>query len=333
MTSVLVGVPWLDDAAAIACGRRPAGERGDAAFCSCSSTFRPGRRRGAAPGRGGADQALLPLHAGSRRSRPCARRGCRGRRRSGPGALRQALAAEDNFSTPASSRICWRWRAPRWRSSRTASWPSERFGALRARRVRRHPHGRADTSRERACRPPEPSGRSRGRMATIPIFAADRRCLRGRRRRRRWPAGMNAHVAKPLEIDELRRAVDRFVEKGTIMRPIASKRVRKGPWPAVALVGALVLGACSAPAPAGEFGRAGCREERTVNFFQPHGKISPRHREHGPHGQRLTIAMAEGGSDSRWPIITPTRPRTTRTRPTTRCARAGPQQPGTICTC
>ena len=27
-------------------------------------------------------------------------------------------------------------------------------------------------------------------------------------------AGMNAHVAKPLEIDELRRAVDRFVEKG-----------------------------------------------------------------------------------------------------------------------
>jgi len=25
---------------------------------------------------------------------------------------------------------------------------------------------------------------------------------------------MNAHVAKPLEIDELRRAVDRFVEKG-----------------------------------------------------------------------------------------------------------------------
>ena len=27
-------------------------------------------------------------------------------------------------------------------------------------------------------------------------------------------AGMNAHVAKPLEIDDLKRAVDRHVEKG-----------------------------------------------------------------------------------------------------------------------
>lgn len=34
------------------------------------------------------------------------------------------------------------------------------------------------------------------------------------------------------------------------MRPIASKRVRKGAVAVVALVGALVLGACSTSAPA-----------------------------------------------------------------------------------
>ena len=27
-------------------------------------------------------------------------------------------------------------------------------------------------------------------------------------------AGMNAHVAKPIEVSELKRAVDEFVEKG-----------------------------------------------------------------------------------------------------------------------
>ena len=47
------------------------------------------------------------------------------------------------------------------------------------------------------------------------------------------------------------------------MRPIASKRVRKGAVAAVALVGALVLGACSAPAPAENLAVQDVDEERS----------------------------------------------------------------------
>lgn len=49
--------------------------------------------------------------------------------------------------------------------------------------------------------------------ATIPIFAMTADAF-VEDEKAALAAGMNAHVAKPLEIDELRRAVDRFVEKG-----------------------------------------------------------------------------------------------------------------------
>ena len=107
------------------------------------------------------------------------------------------------------------------------------------------------------------------------------------------------------------------------MRPIASKRVRKGAVAVVALVGALVLGACSTSAPAENLAVQDVDEERTVNFFSPMEKISP---------DTENTARTASGSGSRWPI-TPTRPRTTRTRPTTRCAWSGPAIIRTICTC
>lgn len=49
--------------------------------------------------------------------------------------------------------------------------------------------------------------------ATIPIFAMTADAF-VEDEKAALAAGMNAHVAKLLEIDELRRAVDRFVEKG-----------------------------------------------------------------------------------------------------------------------
>ena len=77
------------------------------------------------------------------------------------------------------------------------------------------------------------------------------------------------------------------------MRPIASKRVRKGAVAAVALVGALVLGACSAPAPAENLAVQDVDEERTVNFFSPMEKISPDTENTARTASDLTIAMAE----------------------------------------
>ena len=49
------------------------------------------------------------------------------------------------------------------------------------------------------------------------------------------------------------------------MRRIASKRARKGAVAVVALVGALVLGACSTSAPAENLAVQDVDEERTVN--------------------------------------------------------------------
>lgn len=54
---------------------------------------------------------------------------------------------------------------------------------------------------------------ARADAATIPIFAMTADAF-VEDEKAALAAGMNAHVAKPLEIDELRRAVDRFVEKG-----------------------------------------------------------------------------------------------------------------------
>lgn len=117
------------------------------------------------------------------------------------------------------------------------------------------------------------------------------------------------------------------------MRRIASKRARKGAVAVVALVGALVLGACSAPAPAENLAVQDADEGRTVNFFSPMEKISPDTENTARTASDLTITMAEERArGSRWPI-TPTRPRTTRTRPTTRCAWSGPATIRTICTC
>ena len=133
---------------------------------------------------------------------------------------------------------------------------------------------------------------ARADAATIPIFAMTADAF-VEDEKAALAAGMNAHVAKPLEIDELRRAVDRFVEKGRSCDLIASKRVRKGAVAAVALVGALVLGACSAPAPAENLAVQDVDEERTVNFFSPMEKISPDTENTARTASDLTIAMAE----------------------------------------
>ena len=77
------------------------------------------------------------------------------------------------------------------------------------------------------------------------------------------------------------------------MRPIASKRVRKGAVAVVALVGALVLGACSTSAPAENLAVQDVDEERTVNFFSPMEKISPDTENTARTASDLTIAMAE----------------------------------------
>ena len=111
------------------------------------------------------------------------------------------------------------------------------------------------------------------------------------------------------------------------MRPIASKRVRKGAVAAVALVGALVLGACSAPAPAENLAVQDVDEERTVNFFSPMEKISPDTENTARTASDLTIAMAEERLGLTLAY------HTTRTRPTTRCAWSGPAIIRTICTC
>lgn len=116
------------------------------------------------------------------------------------------------------------------------------------------------------------------------------------------------------------------------MRPIASKRVCKGAVAVVALVGALVLGACSTSAPAENLAVQDVDEERTVNFFSPMEKISPDTENTARTASDLTIAGGGAGSGSRWPII-PTRPRITRTRRTTTYAWNGPATIRTICTC
>ena len=113
------------------------------------------------------------------------------------------------------------------------------------------------------------------------------------------------------------------------MRPIASKRVRKGAVAVVALVGALVLGACSTSAPAENLAVQDVDEERTVNFFSPMEKISPDTENTARTASDLTIAMAE----ERLGPTTPIPPKHTRTRPTTRCAWSGPAIIRTICTC
>ena len=77
------------------------------------------------------------------------------------------------------------------------------------------------------------------------------------------------------------------------MRRIASKRARKGAVAVVALVGALVLGACSAPAPAENLAVQDADEGRTVNFFSPMEKISPDTENTARTASDLTIAMAE----------------------------------------
>lgn len=77
------------------------------------------------------------------------------------------------------------------------------------------------------------------------------------------------------------------------MRPIASKRVRKGAVAVVALVGALVLGACSTSAPAENLAVQDVDEERTVNFFSPMEKISPDTENTARTASDLTIAMVE----------------------------------------
>ena len=77
------------------------------------------------------------------------------------------------------------------------------------------------------------------------------------------------------------------------MRPIANKRARKGAVAVVALVGALVLGACSAPAPAKNLAVQDADEGRTVNFFSPMEKISPDTENTARTASDLTIALAE----------------------------------------
>ena len=77
------------------------------------------------------------------------------------------------------------------------------------------------------------------------------------------------------------------------MRRIASKRARKGAVAVVALVGALVLGACSTSAPAENLAVQDVDEERTVNFFSPMEKISPDTENTARTASDLTIAMAE----------------------------------------
>lgn len=77
------------------------------------------------------------------------------------------------------------------------------------------------------------------------------------------------------------------------MRPIANKRARKGVVAVVALVGALVLGACSAPAPAENLAVQDADTGRTVNFFSPMEKISPDTENTARTASDLTIAMAE----------------------------------------
>ena len=77
------------------------------------------------------------------------------------------------------------------------------------------------------------------------------------------------------------------------MRRIASKRARKGAVAVVALVGALVLGACSAPAPAENLAVQDADEGRTVNFFSPMEKISPDTENTARTASDLTIALAE----------------------------------------
>ena len=77
------------------------------------------------------------------------------------------------------------------------------------------------------------------------------------------------------------------------MRRIASKRARKGAVAVVALVGALVLGACSAPVPAENLAVQDADEGRTVNFFSPMEKISPDTENTARTASDLTIAMAE----------------------------------------
>ena len=54
---------------------------------------------------------------------------------------------------------------------------------------------------------------SRPDAKTIPIFAMTADAF-VEDEKAALAAGMNAHVAKPIEVSELKRAVDQFVEKG-----------------------------------------------------------------------------------------------------------------------